>query len=188
MPGAVTTAFLTTAKAPVTRGEPLYKDVAARSGIRWQLLAACDWMQCKAQPRYSPVHGEKLGAANADGTVYRTKSEALTQCANELVELAMAVYWIDITARRALSVRNLASVFAAFRWGGLLKLHDISAMEFPYSVEGLTAQNVKMRWPDIRERNAPDKPGSRFHLPFGAVPVVLSLDYPAVDELSTATR
>jgi len=40
---------------------------------------------------------EKLGAANSDGTVYRTKSEALTQCANELVELAMAVYWIDIT-------------------------------------------------------------------------------------------
>jgi hypothetical protein len=27
--------------------------------------------------------------------------------------------------------------------------------------------------------NAPDKPGSRFRLPFGAVPVVLSLNYPA---------
>jgi flagellum-specific peptidoglycan hydrolase FlgJ len=188
IPRTVTTDFLTTAKAPLTRAEPLYKDVATRSGIRWELLAACDWMQCKAQPRYSPVHGEKLGAANSDGTVYRTKSEALTQCANELVELAMAVYWIDITARRALSVRNLANVFAAFRWGGLLKLHDISAMEFPYSVEGLTAQQVKMRWPDIRERNAPDKPGSRFHLPFGAVPVVLSLDYPAVDELSAPIR
>ncbi len=188
VPRTVTAAFLTAAKVPLARAEPLYKDVAARSGIRWELLAACDWMQCKAQPRYSPVQGEKLGAANSDGTVYRTKSEALTQCANELVELAMAVYWIDITARRALSVRNLASVFAAFRWGGLLKLHDISAMEFPYSVEGLTAQHVKMRWPDIRERNAPDKPGSRFHLPFGAVPVVLSLDYPAVDELSAASR
>jgi flagellum-specific peptidoglycan hydrolase FlgJ len=188
MPRTVTTDFLTTAKAPLTRAEPLYRDVAARTGIRWELLAACDWMQCKAQPRYSPVHGEKLGAANSDGTVYLTKSEALTQCANELVELAMAVYWIDITARRALSVRNLASVFAAFRWGGLLKLHDISAMEFPYSVEGLTAQHVKMRWPNIRERNAPDKPGARFHPPFGAVPVVLSLDYPAVDELSAASR
>jgi hypothetical protein len=98
----------------------------------------------------------------------------------------MAVYWIDITARRTLSVRNLANVFAAFRWGGLLKLHDISAMEFPYSVAGLTAQHLKMRWPDIRERNAPDKPGSRFRPPFGAVPVVLSLNYPAVDELSAA--
>jgi hypothetical protein len=43
-----------------------------------------------------------------------------------------------------------------------------------------------MRWPDIRERNAPDKPGSRFRPPFGAVPVVLSLNYPAVDELSAA--
>ena len=182
IPRAVTTDFIATAKAPLTRAEPLYQDVANRSGISWELLAACDWMQCKAQPRFSPVHGEKLGTQNADGSVYRTKSEALTQCANDLVELAMAVYWIDITARRRLSVRKLASVFAAFRWGGLLKLHDISAMEFPYSVEGLTAQNIKMRWPDIREPNAPDKPGSRFRASFGAVPVVLSLDYPATDE------
>jgi flagellum-specific peptidoglycan hydrolase FlgJ len=186
IPRAVTTDFIATAKAPLTRAEPLYQDVATRSGIRWELLAACDWMQCKAQPRNSPVHGEKLGTTNADGTVYRTKSEALAQCANDLVELAMAVYWIDITARRTLSVRNLANVFAAFRWGGLLKLHNISAMEFPYSVEGLTAQHLKMRWPDMKERNAPDKPGSRFRQQFGAVPVVLSLNYPAIDELSAA--
>jgi hypothetical protein len=186
IPRAVTTDFLSTAKAPLTRAEPLYQDVATQSGIRWELLAACDWMQCKAQPRNSPVHGEKLGTANSDGTIYRTKSEALAQCASDLIELAMAVYWVDITARRPLSVRNLANVFAAFRWGGLLKLHSISAMEFPYSVEGLTAQHLKMRWPDMRERNTPDKPGARFRLPFGAVPVVLSLNYPAVDELSAA--
>jgi flagellum-specific peptidoglycan hydrolase FlgJ len=180
IPQAVTTAFVTSAKAPLTRAEPLYDDVAGRSGIRWQLLAACDWMQCQAQPRYSPVHGEKLGTVNADRTVYRTKSEALAQCAGDLIELAMAVYWIDITARRPLPVRDLAKVFAAFRWGGLLKLHDISAMEFPYSVAGLTAQHTKMRWPDIKDPNAPDKPGARFRLPFGAVPVVLNLGYPAL--------
>jgi hypothetical protein len=182
IPRVVTTDFITTAKAPLARSEPLYRDVANHSGIRWELLAACDWMQCKAEPRFSPVRGEKLGTVNPDGTVYRTKSQALSQCAEDLVELAMAVYWIDITARRPLSVRKLASIFAAFRWGGLLKLHDISAMEFPYSVEGLTAQQMKMRWPDIREPYAPDKPGSRFRRSFGAVPVVLSLDYPATDE------
>ena len=180
IPQAVTTAFITSAKAPLSRAEPLYDDVASRGGIRWELLAACDWMQCQAQPRYSPVHGEKLGTVNADRTVYRTKSEALAQCAGELIELAMAVYWIDITARRPLSVGDLAKVFAAFRWGGLLKLHGISAMEFPYSVEGLTAQHVKMRWPDIKDPNTPDKPGTRFRRPFGAVPVVLSLGYPAL--------
>ena len=180
IPQTVTTAFITSAKAPLSRAAPLYDDVAGRSGIRWELLAACDWMQCQAQPRYSPVHGEKLGTVNADRTVYRTKSEALAQCADELIELAMAVYWIDITARRPLSVRDLAKVFAAFRWGGLLKLHDVSAMEFPYSVEGLTTQHTKMRWPDIKEPNAPDKPGTRFRMPFGAVPVVLRLGYPAL--------
>ena len=180
IPQTVTTAFITSAKAPLSRAEPLYDDVASRSGIRWELLAACDWMQCRAQPRYSPVHGEKLGTVNADRTVYRTKSEALAQCADELIELAMAVYWIDITARRPLSVRDLAKVFAAFRWGGLLKLHDISAMEFPYSVEGLTAQHTKMRWPDVKDPNAPDKPGTRFRMPFGAVPVMLCLGYPAL--------
>jgi flagellum-specific peptidoglycan hydrolase FlgJ len=180
LPQAVTSAFTATAQAPLSRAEPLYDEVADYSGIRWELLAACDWMQCQAQPRYSPVYGEKLGTVNAGGTVYRTKSEALTQCAADLVDLAMAVYWIDITARRPLSVRELARVFAAFRWGGLLKLHDISAMEFPYAVEGLTAQHVKMRWPDIKDPNAPDKPGTRFRPPFGAVPVVLSLGYPAI--------
>ena len=180
IPQVVTTAFVTTAKAPLSRAEPLYDDVASRTGIRWELLAACDWMQCQAKPRYSPVYGEKLGTVNAGGTVYRTKSEALGQCASDLIELAMAVYWIDITARRPLSVRDLAKVFAAFRWGGLLKLHGISAMEFPYSVAGLTEQHVKMRWPDITDPNAPDKPGTRFKMPFGAVPAVLFLGYPAI--------
>jgi flagellum-specific peptidoglycan hydrolase FlgJ len=180
LPQAVTAAFAATAEAPLSRAEPLYDEVADYTGIRWELLAACDWMQCQARPRYSPVYGEKLGTTGAGGTVYRTKSEALTQCAADLIELAMAVYWIDITARRPLSVRELARVFAAFRWGGLLKLHDISAMEFPYSVEGLTAHHVKMRWPDLKDPNAPDKPGTRFRQPFGAVPVVLSLGYPAI--------
>jgi flagellum-specific peptidoglycan hydrolase FlgJ len=179
IPRSVSTAFITTAKVSLLRSQPLYRDVAADSGIRWQLLAACDWMQCQAEPRHSPVHGEKLGTANPDGTAYFTRSEALAQCAGDLVELAWAVYGIDLTARRKLSVRDLARVFAAFRWGGLLRAHRISAMEFPYSVAGLTAQHLKMRWPAIDDSNAPDKPGTRFRMPFGAVPVALWLNYPA---------
>jgi flagellum-specific peptidoglycan hydrolase FlgJ len=179
IPYAVSADFVARAKSPLTRARPLYQDVASQAGIGWELLAACDWMQCQAQPRYSPVHGEKLGTANPDGTVFRTKSAALAQCASDLIELSDAVYLIGLTARRALSVRELANVFAAFRWGGLLRAHDISAMEFPYSVAGLTAQHLKMRWPDIDDPYAPDKPGARFRLPFGALPVVLSLGYTA---------
>jgi hypothetical protein len=179
IPQPVKNAFITIARVPLVRAEPLYRDVASYSGISWELLAACDWMQCEARSRYSPVHGEKLGTLNPDGTIYRTKSEALEQCANDLAELARTVYQIDLTAPEDLSVRDLANVFAAFRWGGLLRLHHTSAMEFPYSVAGLTAQYVNMRWPNIAEPNAPDKPGSRFRRPFGAVPIVLSLNYPA---------
>jgi flagellum-specific peptidoglycan hydrolase FlgJ len=179
LPRIVTTDFIATAKTPLLRSKPLYQDVAADSGIRWELLAACDWMQCHAHPRVSPVHGEKLGTRNPDGTVYRSKSEALEQVAADLVGLAAMVYGINLRQRLILSVRDLANVFAAFRWGGLLKSHRISAMEFPYSVEGLTAQHVKMRWPDIGE-DAPDRPGSRFRGSFGAVPVVLGLSYPAI--------
>ena len=180
IPQAVTADFVATAEAPLTRAQPLYQDVACRTGIPWELLAACDWMQCQAQPRFSPVHGEKLGTVNADGTVFRSKSAALARCAGDLVELADAVYLIDVTARRALSIRELANAFAAFRWGGLLRAHDVSAMEFPYSVAGLTGHHLKMRWPGIDEPHAPDKPGTRFRMPFGAVPVVLSLGYRAV--------
>ncbi len=179
IPLSVQNAFISTARMPLIRAEPLYRDIASHSGIPWELLAACDWMQCEAQPRYSPVHGEKLGTANPDGTVYRTKSAALERCADDLAELAEAVYRIDLTAQPDLSVRDLANVFAAFRWGGLLKLHRTSAMEFPYSVQGLTARHLSMRWPNIAELNAPDKPGSRFRMPFGAVPLVLGLNYPA---------
>ena len=179
MPPPVRNAFVLTAKVPLLREEPLYRDVASYTGVSWELLAACDWMQCKARPRYSPVHGEKLGMLNPDGTVYRTKSEALEQCADDLVELARTVYGVDLTSPQCLSVRDLANAFAAFRWGGLLKLHHTSAMEFPYSVAGLTAQLTSMRWPRIDEPNTPDKPGARFRMPFGAVPVVLSLNYPA---------
>jgi hypothetical protein len=175
----VRNAFTTVAKARLMREESLYRDVASNSGIRWELLAACDWMQCEARTRYSPVHGEKLGTVNLDGTMYRTKSEALAQCGDDLVELAWAVYRIDLTARGNLSVRDLANAFAAFRWGGLLKMHHTSAMEFPYSVAGLTDHHINMRWPRIDHPNTPDKPGGRFRMPFGAVPVVLSLNYSA---------
>ncbi|HEY3732450.1 MAG TPA: glucosaminidase domain-containing protein [Streptosporangiaceae bacterium] len=179
-PPSVRNGIMARVRGPLTREEPLYRDVASHSGVRWELLAACDWMQCEARPRYSPVHGEKLGTVNPDGSVYRTRSAALEQCADDLVELARTVYWIDLTSsRRDLSIRDLANVFAAFRWGGLLRLHHTSAMEFPYSVAGLTSGHLSMRWPNIDEPNAPDKPGGRFHMPFGAVPIVLSLGYPA---------
>jgi len=179
MPPSVRNAFVSTARSPLLRAEPLYQDVASYSGISWELLAACDWMQCEARARYSPVHGEKLGTVNRDGTCYHTKSEALEQCAEDMVEFAEAVYGIDITAPGPLSVRDLANAFAAFRWGGLLRLHRTSAMEFPYSVAGLTPQHTRMRWPTIADPNTPDRPGSRFRKPFGAVPIVLSLNYPA---------
>ena len=179
MPRIVLTDFITTAKVPLLRAKPMYQDVAANSGVHWQLLAAVDWMQSRAHPGVSTVYGEPLGAKNPDGTRYRTKSDALEQCAADLIELAAAVYGIVLTERLLLSVRDLANVFASFRWGSLLKTHRISAMEFPYSVEGLTAQHMKMRWPDIDEE-APDKPGTRFRMPFGAVPVVLGLGYPAI--------
>ena len=184
IPVGVSNAFVTTAKGPLAQAEALYRDVATQTGVRWELLAACDWMQCEAQPRYSPVHGERLGTRNADGSVYRTKADALMQCADELIDLAWAVYHIDLTAGRALSVRSLASVFAAFRWGGLLRAYEISVLDFPYSVAGLTARHMRMRWPDADIPEAPDKPGTRFRPLFGAVPVVLSLDYPAIAQYS----
>jgi flagellum-specific peptidoglycan hydrolase FlgJ len=179
MPPSVTTALITNAKLPLLREEPLYRDIAKLSGIRWELLAACDWMQCRARSRYSPARGEKLGTVNPDGTIYRTRSEALEQCSYDLVELAGGVYQIDATSTGGLSVGDLASVFAAFRWGGLLQLHHTSAMEFPYSVAGLTVQHLNMRWPKIADPNTPDKPGGRFRKPFGAVPIVLALNYHA---------
>jgi flagellum-specific peptidoglycan hydrolase FlgJ len=179
LPQLVTTALFATAKGPLSRGEHLYRDVAATTDGSWKLLAAADWMQCKADPRYSPVQGEKLGTVNADGTSYPTKSAALAQCAADLIELSAAVYGIDLTARRPLSVRELAAAFAAFRWGALLQRHGVSPMEFPYSVAGLTATHQKMHWPPINDPGAPDRPGTRFRQPFGAVPVVLSLGYPA---------
>ncbi len=180
MPPSVREAFVTSAKAPLVRAEPLYRDVASHTGIRWEILAACDWMQCKARHGYSPVYGEKLGTVNPDDTCYRTKSAALEQCASDLVQLARSVYQLDIATSRELSLRDLANVFAAYRWGGLLTQHCTSAMDFPYSVAGLTADHTHMRWPNIDEPNAPDKPGSRFRQPFGAIPVVLGLKYQAL--------
>jgi flagellum-specific peptidoglycan hydrolase FlgJ len=179
LPQAVRTALFATAKGPLDRAEHLYRDVAATTDGSWKLLAAADWMQCRADPRYSPVQGEKLGTVNADGTSYTTRTAALAQCATDLLELSSAVYGIDLTARRPLSVRELAAAFAAFRWGALLKRHGVSPVEFPYSVAGLTAAHQKMRWPPIDAPGAPDRPGTRFRQPFGAVPVVLSLGYPA---------
>ncbi|HEX9358839.1 MAG TPA: glucosaminidase domain-containing protein [Streptosporangiaceae bacterium] len=178
IPRPVLNAFVETAKAPLLAGQTTYQEVAGRRGISWQLLAACDWMQCEARARRSPVYGERLGAVNGDGTVYVQRSAALGRCADDLVRLSRTVYSLDLT-HDDLSVADLANAFAAFRWGGLLKAHDCSAMEFPYSVEGLTSRHVRMRWPRITDPGNGDRPGARFHRRFGAVPIVLSLDYPA---------
>jgi len=177
--GAVTTAFSETAKPAIAHLEPLYREVATRAGISWKVLAACDWMQCRARPRYSPVYREKLGTVNPDGSCYATKSQALARCAADLTELASAVYGIDLTVKQPMSVRTLAEVFAAYRWGGILVRHSVSAMEFPYSVAGLTAAHTGMRWPAISDPDAPDRPGAKFRQSSGAVPVVLRLGYPA---------
>jgi flagellum-specific peptidoglycan hydrolase FlgJ len=179
MPRSVLNSFVQTAKGPLMTEETLYRDVASFRGISWQLLAACDWMQCDARPRRSPVYGERLGSLNADGTVYTSKSAALARCADDLIRLAGTVYGIDLTGRRDLSVRDLANAFAAFRWGALLKAHDCSAMEFPYSVAGLTDHHLSMRWPRIAAPGTGDRPGSRYRRPFGALPIVLGLDYQA---------
>jgi hypothetical protein len=179
MPRSVLNSFVQTAKGPLLGEETLYRDVASFRGISWQMLAACDWMQCEARPRRSPVYGERLGSLNADGTVYTSKSAALARCADDLIRLADTVYGIDLTSRRDLSVRDLANAFAAFRWGALLKAHDCSAMEFPYSVAGLTEHHLGMRWPRIAAPGTGDRPGSRYRRPFGAVPIVLGLDYQA---------
>jgi flagellum-specific peptidoglycan hydrolase FlgJ len=179
LPLAVADAYVTTAKVPLARSEPLYRDVASLAGIPWQLLAACDFLQCAARPGHSPVHGEKLGKLNPDGSIYRTKSQALAQCAADLIGLSSAVYGIDLRVARRLSVPELAKAFAAFRWGELLRRHRVSAMEFPFSVAGLTDQHMKMCWPRIDEPGAPDKPGARYRPAFGALPVIVSLDYPA---------
>jgi flagellum-specific peptidoglycan hydrolase FlgJ len=178
LPQATVTALFASARGPLSRGEHLYRDVAAGTGVSWELLAAADWMQCQADPRRSPVHGEKLGARNGDGTCYPVRSAALARCAADLLSLAAAVYSLDL-ARPHLSVRELAAAFAAFRWGALLKRHKVSPLEFPYSVAGLTSAHQRMHWPRIDAPGAPDRPGSRFRGPFGAVPVVLSLGYPA---------
>ena len=179
LPDTVTSAFTATAKNAVARLEPLYRDAATRAGVSWKIMAACDWMQCQARPRYSPVYGEKLGTVHPDGSCYATKSQALAQCAADLTELASAVYGIDLTVKHPLSVRALAEVFAAYRWGGILARHGVSAMEFPYSVAGLTTAHTAMRWPAVSDPDAPDRPGAKFRQPFGAVPVVLRLGYPA---------
>ena len=99
MPRSVLNSFVQTAKGPLLSEETLYRDVASFRGISWQLLAACDWMQCDARPRRSPVYGETLGTVNADGTVYTSKSAALARCADDLIRLARAVYGIDLTGR-----------------------------------------------------------------------------------------
>ena len=179
IPRSVLNSFVETAKAPLVSEESFYRDVASFRGISWELLAACDWMQCDARPKRSPVYGEKLGTVNADGTVYTSKSAALARCAGDLVTLARSVYGIDLTGGAPLSVRDLANAFAAFRWGRVLKDHDFSALKFPYSVAGLTENHLGLRWPEFAPRNSGDRPRGRFHGRFGAVPIVLSLDYPA---------
>jgi flagellum-specific peptidoglycan hydrolase FlgJ len=179
IPRSVLNSFVETAKGPLVSEESFYRDVASFHGISWELLAACDWMQCDARPKRSPVYGEKLGTMNADGTVYASKSAALARCASDLVTLARGVYGIDLTSRAPLSVRDLANAFAAFRWGRTLKDHDFSAMKFPYSVAGLTENHLGLRWPEFAPPHSGDRPRGRFHRRFGAVPIVLSLDYPA---------
>ena len=81
--------------------------MAGRTGIGWELLAACDWMQCQARSRYSPVHGEKLGTVNPDGTVFRTRSAALAQSSSSVIIGTVVNASLAINAR-SISTNRLA--------------------------------------------------------------------------------
>ena len=148
----------------------------AAAGSCWRPPTGCS---AGRTPATHPSRARNSGRSTPTAPPTPRRTAALVQCASDLIELASAVYGIDLTARRPLSVRELAAAFAAFRWGALLKRHGVSPVEFPYSVAGLTAAHQKMRWPPIDAPGAPDRPGTRFRQPFGAVPVVLSLGYPA---------
>ena len=73
---AMTTAYFATAKGPLgtastsTATWPRRPDSA---GSCWRPATGCS---ARRIPRYSPVHGEKIGALNSDGTSYTTKSAA----------------------------------------------------------------------------------------------------------------
>ena len=78
---------------------------------------------CSARPTRATPRCTARSSARSTPTAPRTRPSrgALAQCASDLIELAAAVYGIDLTARRRLSVRALAAAFAAFRWGGILR-------------------------------------------------------------------
>jgi hypothetical protein len=179
LPLATRAHFVRRVRKRLMEGYPLHVDAADRLGIPWEVLAACDWLQCRAHPKYSPVHGERLGRENLDGTAYHTKSQALTRAAQDLVALSREVYGVDLASPHRLSVPELAAVFAAYRWGALLRAYGTSPMEFPYSVAGLSLHHMHMRWPRIPVKQAPDKPGRRYRAKVGGVPLVLALGYSA---------
>ena len=81
LPTSVKNDFVGMARGPLLHGELLYRDVADSVGLSWELLAACDWMQCQARPRYSPVHGEKLGPSTTTAPSTGPGRQALGQCA-----------------------------------------------------------------------------------------------------------
>ena len=179
MPPAVRNAFLASARKPLARAELVYRDVAGTCGISWKLLAACDWMQCEAHPRYSPVRGEKLGTVNADGTVFRTKSEALTQCARDLI--ARCRHRLpDRSDRAGGAVRpGTGQGFRGVPLGRPAQAARHLGHGVPVLGPGPHRPAHQHALAQNRRADAPDKPGARFRRPFGAVPVVLSLEYPA---------
>ena len=60
------------ADLPGRGGEP-----TASAGSCWPPATGCS---ARPSRTYSPVYGETLGTENPDGTIYRSKSEALDQC------------------------------------------------------------------------------------------------------------
>ena len=86
--------------AAAPRGAALPGRGQSHAGIPWELLAACDWMQCEARPRYSPVHGEKLGAVNPTAPSTAPSRRRWNSAPTTCVDLAGSVYGIDLTARR----------------------------------------------------------------------------------------
>jgi hypothetical protein len=75
---------------------------AVSAGSCWRLATGCSAKRSRATRQFT---ARSLAPLNPGGTIYRTKSAALERCADDLAELARAVYRIDLTAP-ARSVRS----------------------------------------------------------------------------------
>lgn len=125
-----------------------YDTAAQETGVPWQVIAALHYREALLDNSKSIFNGAELGSGiNVDGQeVVADPNEDAINASNHFINMADAVYDVDVTAGDSLTINDWGEAFLAYNRGYLYKQNGNTYDQSPYVMNGFDSEHLDMSW------------------------------------------